>query len=298
MSRIRTLKPEILEDAKTSRLSDACWRTFVSLILLADDHGNLHAEPDRLEAAIFWGSRDPRDTFANILETLASVSLVEFYEVRGQRFAHIVGWDRHQKVDKPSRPRVPRPCDVFAGPSRDPRETLDIDLRSPTSDLRPPTSDQGARDRARARTTGIRPRAETETQSERERELDPGDDNQVLTPQLLGEVFAETWARVRETGRPKLPAPEQLEEFAARVVETAAARDVQPVTLVRTALEQWAGSKLNEREVRTPYACFETAWDAAVDSVAPPGGSASTTTPTKRLDEMRASMRALNGGAR
>lgn len=44
MARIRTLKPEILEDARTAGLSDAAFRLFVAMIVLADDHGNLRAD--------------------------------------------------------------------------------------------------------------------------------------------------------------------------------------------------------------------------------------------------------------
>ena len=54
--RIRTIKPELLEDAKTAKLSHEAWRLFVSSILLADDYGAFRAEPGFLRGTVFWGS--------------------------------------------------------------------------------------------------------------------------------------------------------------------------------------------------------------------------------------------------
>ena len=146
--RIRTIKPELLEDERTASLSHEEFRLFVGLILLADDHGNFRATPKMLDGAIFH-TQESREGLANLLEGLARVSLVSLYLVRGQAYGHLRGWDKHQRVDHPSKPRVPQPTDeeavqiqslaerggpareTLARPSRDPRETLAPDLRSP-----------------------------------------------------------------------------------------------------------------------------------------------------------------------
>lgn len=167
--RIRTLKPEILEDEKTAGLSDTAFRLFVSLILLADDHGNLRAQPSWLTGVIFWA----REAGAPVGEAIAEIEragLVRLYREREQLYAHIRGWSKNQRIDKIGRPRVPKPPpedviekpgenddvgqirDSLASVSRLPREclatssrlsreTLANDLRSPTTDLRPPISD-------------------------------------------------------------------------------------------------------------------------------------------------------------
>ncbi|MEK7180481.1 MAG: conserved phage C-terminal domain-containing protein, partial [Patescibacteria group bacterium] len=156
--RIRTIKPELLEDSRTAALDGDAFRMFVGMILLADDHGHLRAAPDLLKAQIFWAcppSRDPRETLAR----LSRAGLVRLYRVREQEYAHLAGWDKHQRVDHPSKPRMPGPADAEAVEmtygndlSREtlgnPRETLArlsgtlaTDLRPPTSDLRPPTSE-------------------------------------------------------------------------------------------------------------------------------------------------------------
>lgn len=137
--RIRTIKPELLENERTAGLEHDTWRLFVSLLLLADDYGNLTAHPDRLCGSIFWArklSRDIRDCLAE----LSQASLTMPYEVRGQQFIAIVGWHEHQKVDKPGKPRVPGPDqalteipETLARPSRVPPETLGPDRRYTTT---------------------------------------------------------------------------------------------------------------------------------------------------------------------
>ncbi len=106
--RIRTLKPELLEDERTAGLSDGAFRLFVGMILLADDYGNLGAHSKRLCAAVFWNSRESRECSREIRECVEA-GLLRLYEVNGQRFAHLTGWKKHQRVDRPGKPRVPGP---------------------------------------------------------------------------------------------------------------------------------------------------------------------------------------------
>lgn len=105
MARIRSIKPELLEDERTARLSHVEWRLFVSLLLLADDYGNLRAAPERILGAALWAHL--REDVARILDSLVAASLLILYDVAGQRYAHINGWDKHQKVDHPGKPLCP-----------------------------------------------------------------------------------------------------------------------------------------------------------------------------------------------
>lgn len=152
--RIRTLKPELLEDEKTAGLPDDAFRLFVSLILLADDYGNLRATPSWLNGQIWWCGESVRDV-RGMLARLSRDSLVVFYEVNGQAYLHLSGWAKHQRVDKPGKPRVPRENREFARLSRDipdcpapdlrpPTPTSDPDLLSPRSDAEP-SSGEGDR---------------------------------------------------------------------------------------------------------------------------------------------------------
>lgn len=141
--RIRTLKPEILEDERTAHLSHASYRLFIGLILVADDYGNFRANPDQLRGAIFWGAPpdDPRTSEAGGIDALladlarveddGSPGLITLYRVKGQRYGHLNGWSKNQKVQKPGAPRVPGP-----------KEGENVVL--PTDSGRPPESFQNA----------------------------------------------------------------------------------------------------------------------------------------------------------
>lgn len=110
MARIRTIKPEILEDEKVAALSDAGFRLFVAMIVLADDHGNLRADARWLEGQIWWARRDP-PRVAEILREVSGADMIELYEVRGQQYAAIRGWQKHQRIDNAGKPRVPLPSE-------------------------------------------------------------------------------------------------------------------------------------------------------------------------------------------
>ena len=114
--RIRTIKPELLDDEVTAGLSDREFRLLIGCILGADDLGNLRASARQLRAAIWW-ARDDAPTIEQVqhaLDYLASTTtkLLEPYSTKGQRYAHIRTWDRHQKIDKPGKPKVPSPSEA------------------------------------------------------------------------------------------------------------------------------------------------------------------------------------------
>lgn len=126
MSRIRTLKPEWLDDEVMASLDDGTRVLSVALILMADDHGNGRAAPNFIAGRVWSYSSDSMDTVSRkTREGLANLSRAKFvslYEVKGQQYYSIINWHKHQRVDKPSSPRVPGP--ELATSSRDPLETL------------------------------------------------------------------------------------------------------------------------------------------------------------------------------
>jgi hypothetical protein len=129
--RIRSIKPEILDDTKTAFLSHLEYRLFVGSWIVADDHGNLRGEPEYLRGQIVWASSESRETVARALESLVRVGLLTPYTVRGQSYFHVTTWDKHQRIDKPSKAAMPGPgqADPLADQtvtciSRDSRDTL------------------------------------------------------------------------------------------------------------------------------------------------------------------------------
>ncbi len=107
--RIRTVKPEWLEDELLALASDAARVLSIGLVLLADDYGNGRANPLQLAGKVFPGK--VLEHTANALEELRAMNFVTLYEVDGQRYFHIRNWSKHQRVDKPGAPRVPGPPD-------------------------------------------------------------------------------------------------------------------------------------------------------------------------------------------
>jgi hypothetical protein len=118
MRRIRSIKPEILEDEVVACLPHLQWRLFVSLWLLADDYGNLRGRAAMIRGAALWACEEGDPQVQQALDALAALGLLRPYTVRGQTYLHIEGWERHQRVDKPGKPAVPGPLED----SREPRE--------------------------------------------------------------------------------------------------------------------------------------------------------------------------------
>lgn len=106
--RIRSLKPEFLEDEALGLAGDNARMLAIGLLLLADDHGRGRANEQFLAAHV-W-SYDPREGLEKVREGLARLSGAGFvivYEADGQRYFEIRNWKKHQRVDKPGKPRVP-----------------------------------------------------------------------------------------------------------------------------------------------------------------------------------------------
>lgn len=112
--RIRTIKPEWLDDERIVCASPEARVLSIALILLADDHGRGRASPTVLAGRVFPGAENPRETLAKALGELASLSFVVLYEVDGQSYFAIRNWEKHQRVDRPGRPQVPPPPNANA----------------------------------------------------------------------------------------------------------------------------------------------------------------------------------------
>ncbi len=122
--RIRTIKPEILSDAKAARLSDRAWRLWISMWTLADDAGLAPADVDYLGAQVFWGAKDKSAHGARV--ELVNAGFISLYEINGEVYAKINGWKKHQKIDKPSPARFPVPPDDSEKAREDSRRLANV----------------------------------------------------------------------------------------------------------------------------------------------------------------------------
>ncbi|MFE4664587.1 hypothetical protein ACFRI7_32230 [Streptomyces sp. NPDC056716] len=110
MARIRTIKPEAFESEDLASVSVTAMLTFVGLLTQADDEGR-HRDHPAIIAGRLWALR-PEHTPAHVardLDELANAGLLCRYTgCDGRTYLHIVTWERHQKINRPSESRLPR----------------------------------------------------------------------------------------------------------------------------------------------------------------------------------------------
>lgn len=111
--RIRTIKPEFWTDKKVASWDHFTRLFFIGLWSCSDDYGRGSAEPARLASELFPYdlSRECRETLARVSRALARLSeesRITLYEVGGEVYYEVTNWDKHQRVDKPGKSRIPQ----------------------------------------------------------------------------------------------------------------------------------------------------------------------------------------------
>jgi len=106
--RIRSVKPEWLEDERLGLASSDARVLSIALMLMADDEGRGRASPIMLGGQVFPGLANPREVSAKALEELRALDFVALYEVDGQHYFEIRNWGRHQKIDHPTPSKLPK----------------------------------------------------------------------------------------------------------------------------------------------------------------------------------------------
>ena len=110
MARIRTIKPEFPQSESMGRVSREARLCFILLWTIADDSGRLRGNSRMLASLLY-----PYDIDAGkkIDEWLASLELVNciarYQSENGDSFLAIINWESHQKIDRPTKSKVPEP---------------------------------------------------------------------------------------------------------------------------------------------------------------------------------------------
>lgn len=141
MARIRTIKPEFWVSEQIAECSPNARLTFVGMWNFCDDQGVHPAKPKTLKAELY-----PMDdiTAAQVGEwvgELIAAGLVREFQAPddGERYWHVTGWDRHQKIDRPSfKHPAPPPLD-----STSPRRNS-VDEHSTNARRAPPPGMEGS----------------------------------------------------------------------------------------------------------------------------------------------------------
>jgi hypothetical protein len=223
--RIRTIKPEFWRSDDITRLSREDRLLFIGLWSYVDDNGVGLDDYRAISADLFALEDDQnevRDFVREGLATLSRALLIDRYEVDGKRFIHIRTWKKHQRVDRPNKPRYPEPPPEHTPPTSENVDDVDV-LATPSRDLRetPPsgTEEQGNRGTGDKNTRA--PREQRAPRAER----DP-------------DGFAEFWdAYPRKVGR----------RAAAQAYAAATKRGAEPAELL-SAVRRYAALTANSEE--------------------------------------------------
>ena len=111
--RIRSIKPEFWRSSDISKLSIEDRLLFIGLWSYVDDNGVGIDKLAAIAADLFADDieRDAPETFARVsrgLQNLSEGGRIVRYTVDGAQYLSITNWGRHQRIDKPGKPRFPR----------------------------------------------------------------------------------------------------------------------------------------------------------------------------------------------
>jgi hypothetical protein len=129
MARARVIKPEFWEDPKVGRLSREARLLYIGLWNLADDVGNVQVEPAFLRARLF--AYDDDVTVAHVdrwVAELVEEGRLRPYRARGERYAAIPTFVKHQRIARMSQWRNPTPDEdrcALPGVDGEPSQHLD-----------------------------------------------------------------------------------------------------------------------------------------------------------------------------
>lgn len=110
MARKRMLSPDIWESESFSSLSDFQKIVFIGLISLADDEGRGKSNPSYIKSTLFPYDENRRVAeVKSALSQIARCTSTQFYNVNGSEYYFLSSWTKWQKIDKPSKSKLPPP---------------------------------------------------------------------------------------------------------------------------------------------------------------------------------------------
>lgn len=111
MARIRTIKPEFWMHEVLSQLPEATHMLAAALLNYADDEGYFNANPGLVKAATF-PLREPSVSIQDSIKSLEQIGFIRTCTGSdGKRYGHIVTFDAHQRVNRPTPSKINPLCD-------------------------------------------------------------------------------------------------------------------------------------------------------------------------------------------
>lgn len=121
VARIRTIKPEMPHSETLGKVSREARLLFVNLFTIADDEGRARASSRLLASLLYPYDDDAPHLMDDWLSDLNRVEAIRLYEVDGVRYLDIPKWLEHQKIDRPSKSRLP----AYSAEAREASRSLD-----------------------------------------------------------------------------------------------------------------------------------------------------------------------------
>jgi hypothetical protein len=136
LARIRTIKPEFPHSQSMGRVSRDARLLFVNLWTVSDDEGRARGASRLLASLLYPYDDDAPALIDDWLAELERENCVVRYTVDGTDYVQITNWLDHQKIDKPTKSRLPA-FDEGSRTFAKPREGSSADLGPSTLDQDP-----------------------------------------------------------------------------------------------------------------------------------------------------------------
>ncbi len=117
MARIRSIKPEFWVSEQIGECSPKARLLFVGLWTFCDDNGIHPAKVGTLKAEVFPHDDYTKEEVQSLIDELVKNGLVGEFSNRSTTYWHVLTWEKHQKIDKPSK-KYPLPSDEGSTPIR------------------------------------------------------------------------------------------------------------------------------------------------------------------------------------
>lgn len=119
MGRIRTIKPEFPQSESVGRISRDARLLFLQLFTLVDDEGRSRGASRMLASLLYPYDADAPTLIDGWLDELEREDHIRRYVVESQTYLEVINFNVHQKIDRPSKSKLPS----FANPRDDSSST-------------------------------------------------------------------------------------------------------------------------------------------------------------------------------
>lgn len=108
MARIRSIKPELPQSESMGKISRNARLLFILMWTLADDEGRLRGNSRMLASLLFPYDDDAPELIDAWVFELIEEQCIVVYKVGAATYVQICNWLIHQKIDKPSKSKIPQ----------------------------------------------------------------------------------------------------------------------------------------------------------------------------------------------